>query len=295
MGSTPPSPMKKKGKNTMLIAVVAIMVVVALIAVVIMGGFLNAKAVTKTDSTLDRIRARGSIIMASEASFIPFEAYDPVNKSFYGFDIDLANKIRENVSTILNVSLTLDIRDVAFSGIPASMGSNQYDMSISGWTITDKRNESMLFSTPYYLAEAGFGMLVKSDNTNLNTVDDLVNATSIVVNTGTTSAIWLEDNLIKTGKYSVDKVKYLPTIAGCVQDVQIGQSQVFIIDKPTAEEYADKDGSGLKVTAIIPSYEPYGVALNKESHDLKTIIDLIINTMYANGEMEQLRIKWGLN
>jgi ABC-type amino acid transport substrate-binding protein len=168
-------------------------------------------------------------------------------------------------------------------------------MSLSGMTITDGRNETVLFSTPYYMAEAGFGMLVKSTDTALNTEADLLNASSIVVNTGTTSELWLTEKYIDTGLISANKVKSLPTIAGCVQDVQIGQSQVFIIVKPTAEEYADKADSGLKVSGVIPSYEPYGVALNKESTDLKMIIDMVINKMYANGEMEQLRIKWGLN
>jgi ABC-type amino acid transport substrate-binding protein len=162
-------------------------------------------------------------------------------------------------------------------------------------TITEERNQSVLFSTPYYLAEAGFGLLVKTTDNNLNSPDDLVNATSIVDNTGTTSELWVTENLINTGKYPAEKVKSLPTIAGCAQDVQVGQSEVFIIDKPTAEEYADMSNGVMKVSAVIPSYEPYGVALNKESTDLKLVIDLLINKMYANGEMEQLRIKWGLN
>ena len=275
----------------MLIAVIAAVVVVALIAVVVFGGFLNAKEQT----ALEKIKSQGKIIMATEATFIPFESYDPTNNSYIGFDIDLANRITENVSAELGVPITLEIRDVAFNTIPASLNNKQIDMSLSGMTITDERNESVLFSTPYYMAEAGFGMLVKTSDNSLNSADDLVNATSIVVNTGTTSELWVQKMLVDTGKYPANKVKSLPTIAGCAQDVQIGQSQVFIIDKPTAEEYAGLSNGEMKVSAVIPSYEPYGVALNKEASDLKDIIDRVINTMIENGDMEALREKWGLN
>jgi ABC-type amino acid transport substrate-binding protein len=168
-------------------------------------------------------------------------------------------------------------------------------MSLSGMTITDERNQTVLFSIPYYLAEAGFGMLVQNGTDTLNSVNDLVNATTIVVNTGTTSELWLQKTYVETGLIPSSKVKSLPTIAGCVQDVTIGASQVFIIDKPTAEQYASESEGALKVSGIIPSYEPYGVALNKEATDLKAIIDDVISTMISNGEMEQLRIKWGLN
>ena len=293
---------KKKGNKNMLVAVIAIVVVVALIATIVLGGFLNTKA-EKTEGSLsylfpslEKIKQRGSIIMATEASFIPFESFDTTNASYVGFDIDSGQQDQgETYLLWLGVPLSLDVRDVAFSGIPASLNSGQYDMSLSGMTITEERNQSVLFSTPYYLAEAGFGLLVKTTDNNLNSPDDLVNATSIVVNTGTTSELWVTENLINTGKYPAEKVKSLPTIAGCAQDVQVGQSEVFIIDKPTAEEYADLSNGVMKVSAVIPSYEPYGVALNKDSTDLKLIIDLLINKMYANGEMEQLRIKWGLN
>ena len=290
-GGTAPSPLKKKGNKTILIAAAAAIIIIALVAVVVVGGFLQAKEQT----ALEKIKSQGKFIMATEATFIPFESYDPTNDTYIGFDIDLAKRITENVSAELGVPIALEIRDVAFNTIPASLNNKQIDMSLSGMTITDERNKSVMFSTPYYMAEAGFGMLVKSSDDSLDSPDKIATASSIVVNTGTTSEIWVQKELVDKGLFSASKVKSLPTIAGCVQDVQIGQSQVFIIDKPTAETYASESNGDLKVSGVIPSYEPYGVALNKEATDLKEIIDRVITTMIENGEMEALREKWGLN
>jgi ABC-type amino acid transport substrate-binding protein len=297
VGSSPAPPYKKKNSNKFL-AIAVGLIVVALLAGYVVGSTAVTNATGTNGNTvtaLDKIRDQGKIIMATEATFTPFEFYDLENETYAGFDIDIANRIVENVSIALGVHLTLDVRDVAFSTIPASLLAKQYDMSMSGMTITDERNKTVLFSTPYYLAEAGFGLLVKTGDNSLTSAEDLTSASSIVVNTGTTSELWVQENLIDTGKYPAEKVKSLPTIAACAEDVKIGQSQVFIIDKPTAEDYAANSAGELKVSGVIPSYEPYGVAMNQESTDLKAIADLVINQMYANGEMEALREKWGLN
>ncbi len=284
-------PIKRRGMGRWLIvAVIAIIIVVALIAVVVLGGYL-----TPTKYGLEKVKSQGKIIMATEATFQPFESRGPSNGTFYGFDIDLANKIAENVSKKVGKNITLEIHDVAFSTIPASLQNNQYDMSLSGMTITSKRNESVLFSIPYYKAEAGYGLMVKNGTTGIASIDDVVNQSkTIVVNTGTTSEFWVQENLINKGKISADKVKSLPTIANCVQDVIAGKSDVFIIDKPTVDDYVKTSGGAVIDVGTIEANEPYGVAFNKNAGDLKAVADEVISNMTSNGEMDALRAKWGL-
>jgi polar amino acid transport system substrate-binding protein len=160
--------LKKKGNKNMLIAVIAIVVVVALIAVVVLGGFLNGNE----KYGLEKIKAQGQIVMWCEATFLPFESYDPLNNTFYGFDIDLANRITENVSAALNMTITLKIEDKVFANIPAALKNNQADISLSGWTITPERNKTVLFSEPYYQAEAGYGIMTTNTSNNIANVDD---------------------------------------------------------------------------------------------------------------------------
>lgn len=275
----------------MLIVIVAAIVVVALISVVVLGGFLNAKEPVG----LEKIKNQGKIIMWTEASFAPFEMNDLTNATIVGFDIDLAQRITENVSEELGVPITLEVLDRQFSNIPAALKNNQIDMSLSGMTITEERNKSVLFSTPYYRAEAGYGLLTLATNSDITNVDDIVNnGKKIVVNTGTTSEIWVQENLIDTGRVTVDKVKSLPTIANCVQDVKSGYSDVFIIDNPTVDTFVAGDNT-LKNAGLVPlPDEPYGVAMNLEAKDLKVVVDRVIDEMMANGEMNALREKWGL-
>jgi len=291
-GGTPPSPLKKKGVNKMLIAAIVAIVVVALIAAVVLGGFLNPPQ----KYGLDKIESEGKVIMWTEASFAPFEALDPATNTIYGFDVDLANRIVENISAELGKNITLEIYDRTFVNIPAALANNQVDMSLSGMTITDERNKTVLFSIPYYRAEAGYGLLVQSTNTDISSIDDIINnSKTIVVNTGTTSEIWVDENLVKTGLISSSKVKSLPTIVNCVQEVKRGFSDVFIIDTPTVNTYVTNSSGELKNAGLIPlPDEPYGVAMNQKSTDLKELVDRVITEMLANGEMDALRAKWGL-
>jgi ABC-type amino acid transport substrate-binding protein len=274
----------KKGKKTWMVAVAAVAIVVVLVMVVVLGGFLNS-----SESTLDKIKKQGKIVMATEASFDPFEYYNGTN--IVGFDIDLAKKITENVSKELNVSLQLEVKDFVFANIPAALQNKQIDMSLSGMTITSLRNKSVLFSTPYYMMQGGLGLLVRSNYDSINNLSDLAGK-KIVVNTGTTSEDWVQKNL--TSKGLISTPTSLATIDNCVQDVISGHSDVFIIDNSTCAAYVEKTGGTVKVAAVIPGVEPYGVAMNLGSGDLKAIVDKTINGMYASGEMQALMVKWKL-
>lgn len=250
--------------------------------------------VAPSTPTLDRIKAERQLIVWIDAPLEPFEANDFVSRAHYGFDIDLAHRITENVSDRLGVPITLEVIDAPYNEIPLGLTDNRTDLGMGGITTIPEWSQSVLFSLPYYTAQAEYGLLVKSDDDSLNSPNDLVDATSIVVNTGSVSESWLQANLIDTGLYPTEKVKHLPTIAACVNDVEIGVSQVFIIDRSTAEVYAADSDGNLNVSAVITNYEPYGVAMNKDASDLKAIVDQVIQNMIANGEMAALEAKWGL-
>lgn len=286
-GTSPPAAPMKKGTKPLMIAVIAIIIVVIIVAAAVMSGVLNLGE----KSALDKIKEQGKIVMATEASFPPFESFNTTTQKVEGFDVDIANRIVENVSATLGVPLTLQINDVAFSAIPAMLKNRQIDMSLSGMTITEERNQTILFSTPYYFMEAGLGIMIKNGSAPITNISQLTGK-HIVVNSFTTSEIWVQKNLVDTGL--VTTPTSLPTIANCVQDVISGNSDCFIIDKPTALSYENSTNHQVLVTGVIPSFEPYGVALPKTSTDLKTIIDNVINGMMASGEMHSLMVKYGL-
>jgi ABC-type amino acid transport substrate-binding protein len=288
--SAPVSAPKKKSNRNLWLGIGAIIVVIILV-----GAAVIVSQPKQSQTTWERVKSTGKVVMWSEASFIPFEQFNASSGKIEGFDIDIAQRVVQNLSVIMGKTITLDIQDKVFSTIPEALKNGQADLSFSGWTITTERAKNVLFSTPY-INDPGFGLLVKTTTTNINNVSDL-EGKKIVVNTGTTSEVWVQENLVDTGKVPADNVRSLGTIDLCVQDVQIGTSNVFIIDTATCYAYVQKAASSanpLKVTGTITSDEQYGACMNLEAHDLKYVVDQVINGMIASGEMQQLKVKWNL-
>jgi len=264
------------------------------VVIILVGAIVISSQPKQSQSTWERVKTSGKLVMWSEASFIPFEQFNASTGKIEGFDIDIAKRVVENLSMVMGKQITLDIQDKVFSTIPASLQNGQADLSFSGWTITAERNKTVLFSTPY-INDPGFGLLVKSSNSNIHNVSDLAGK-KIVVNTGTTSEIWVQENLVATGK--IADYRSLATIDLCVQDVQIGQSDVFIIDTATCYAYVQKTMSGavatMKVVDTITSNEAYGACMNREANDLCSLVNMVIIRMIESGEMQELKVKWNL-
>ncbi len=267
-----------------------IVVVVILVLTFSLSGFFSSK----DQGALGRIKAQGKMIMATDASSIPFEFYDPVEARYEGFDVDLGKRIMEKVSKEVGRSLTLDVRDIPFDSIPGNLDNNNVDISLSRSVITGQWNGSVLFSIPYLTETESYGIIVNGSESSIASVQDLWNASRIAVIEGTTSQLWLQDVMVQGG-YSSEKVSVFQTINACLLAMQDGTSQAFIIDEETAKDYAESSSGALKLAAVISGYQlSYGCAFNVESVGLKEIVNRVIANMIASGEMNELKEKWGL-
>jgi polar amino acid transport system substrate-binding protein len=91
------------------------------------------------DSALDAIKAKGKIVMGTEATYPPYEFLDD-NAQFAGCDIWLAQQI----AAALGVEL--EIQDMSFDGIIPAVRSGQIDIGIAAFTVTPERAEVIDFS-----------------------------------------------------------------------------------------------------------------------------------------------------
>ncbi len=105
----------------------------------------------------------------------------------------------------------------------------------------------------------------------------------------------MQSELVGSQGYPQEKVHVYRTVDAGLQSVGDGISQAFIIDEAAAREHADGSSGTLKVATMISDYSvQYGCAMNLGSQDLKTIVDRVITTTIANGEMDELKEKWGV-
>ncbi len=235
-----------------------------IVNVLILGLFVGCK---QTD---------GALVVATDATFPPFEYVDETTKKIVGFDIDLMNAIAEKAE--------LDIRyqNVAWDPLLAGMADCQYDMAISAMTILPERAEQFGFSDPYI--NAGQIIAVATDNDTVNGPDDLVGA-SIGAQIGTTGAMEAEAVEDSTAKvYDTYELAFL--------DLMNGQIDAVIADYPTAVAFVNQNDDQLKVVGEVFTDESYGIAFCKGNDTLISQVNTALTELQSEGFIDELVNKW---
>jgi polar amino acid transport system substrate-binding protein len=243
-------------KNKLMLSILALLVVILLGA-----------CAQKSDDTL---------VVATDATFPPFETIDEETKEIVGFDIDLMNAIAEKAD------LEIEYKNVSWDPLLAGMADCQYDMAISAMTITAERAEQFSFSDPYI--NAGQIVVVGIDNDTVSGSGDLDGAT-IGAQIGTTGAMEAEaitDATLKT--YDTYELAFL--------DLANGQIDAVIADYPTAVAFVNQNADSLKVVGDVFTDENYGIAFCLGNDDLIAKVNAALAELQAEGFVDDLVVKW---
>ena len=209
------------------------------------------------------------LIMGTNAAFPPFEytTSQGLVGEFDGIDVAISNKIAENVGK------ELQIEDMEFDGLVASVSTGKVDMVVAGMTATDERKQSVDFSDPYYVASQV--IVVAPDKT-------------VGVVLGYTG-----DNIVTNDlQLAEDKVTRANRGIDIVQDVKNGKLDAVVIDSATGKALAEKNG--LKIVEDPQAFETeeYAIAVKKGNTELLDKINETLSEMKASGEIEQLAMEY---
>lgn len=89
-------------------------------------------------------RSNGTLIMATNAAFEPYEFYK--DQKVVGIDAEMAQAVADKLG------MELKIEDMEFDSIINAVTSGKADMGVAGMTITEDRLQSVDFSDPYTTA-----------------------------------------------------------------------------------------------------------------------------------------------
>lgn len=223
-----------------------------------------------------------TVIMGTNAAFPPFEytTSQGLVGEFDGIDVAIASKIAENMGK------ELQIEDMEFNGLIASVSTGKVDMVVAGMTATDERKQSVDFSEPYYVASQI--MVVAPDNTDITKAEDLKNDKNVGVVLGYTG------DTIVTEDLQLDESKITRANRGIdiVQDVKNGKLDAVVIDSATGKALAEKNGLKVVEDAEAFETEEYAIAVKKGNTELLDKINETLAQMKANGEIEQLALEY---
>lgn len=216
--------------------------------------------------------------VATEPSFAPFEYMDQNTSELIGFDIDIIKAIGEVEGFKPNIS------SMPFDGqIPAVL-TNQIDVAISGFTITDERKKIVNFSEPYY--DAGLGALVRNEyKDSIKSLDDLKGKT-ICAQIGTSGAMFAQ-------KIEGASVTQFNTASEAFMELNKGSCVASVNDKPVLEYYlATTKDLDLYLLNDRFTFEQYGIVTSKNNQELTDKISRGLKKIKENGTYDKIYAKW---
>ena len=217
-----------------------------------------------------------TVLVATDATWPPFESINEQTKEIEGFDIDLLNAVAERAG------LEIEFVNVGFDPLLAGIAQCQYDAAISAMTITEERSEKMLFSDPYF--EAGQVVTVKTDNSDISGIDALIGKT-VGAQIGTTGSIIV-------GDIGGATLKTYDDIGLAYQDLMNGQIDAVVADNPMALGYVNKNPGKLKTAGKVFTEEFYGIAICMGNTELQSKINAGLKAVQDEGLIEELIQKW---
>lgn len=232
---------------------------------------LSLTAVAEED-LLQKVRARGSLIIATEGNWTPWTYHDS-NDQLTGFDVEVGRLIAEKLG------VTAEYRETEWSALLAGVDSGLFDLACNGVDYTPDRAQKYDFTDPYVYTE--IALVVRKDNEDIHSFEDLAGK----VTSNSPSSTYAE-RAEKAGA----SVVYVDAFDGTMMMVEQGRVDASINALGTIQEYLDaKPDANLKIVLIQPG-DPVCIPLRKspESAGLLAAINQILADARADGSLAAL-------
>src|SRR5713226_5662742 len=115
---------------------------------------------------LESVKARGTLKIAVEGTYPPFNFKDQKTNELTGFEVEVAKLLAAKLGVKPEFTTT------EWSGILAGLASGKYDVIINQVGVTEKRQEAFDFSDPYTISSAQL-IVGKNDKRVFKSFDDL--------------------------------------------------------------------------------------------------------------------------
>jgi polar amino acid transport system substrate-binding protein len=235
---------------------------------------LKCSKVSADPRYIAAIRQQGYLKVGVDQNTKLLSYWNPLTKTFTGFEIDLAHKLAQaifgNPSAVHFRALTTDERTSAVQ-------QNVVDLSIDAITINRERRCQVDFSTVYWLAHQ---RLLVRRHSDVHGPRDLAGRW-VCATKGSTSQTTIEK---WQPRAHFDGVQQR---TDCLVALEEGWVPAITSDDAILRGFQTQD----RLTQIVgPSLapEPYGIAINKHDPELVRLVDGVLRQMQSDGALKRL-------
>ncbi len=254
----------------------------AVLAVFTLAATLGVCA-TASAQTADAIKARGTMTVATEDDFKPFEFVD--NGVPTGYDTEMLALVKKK----LGLNITQQI--MPWSGILPGVTTGKYDMAVTAVLVTPERKAVFDFTSP--LAQSTTFYAVKKGS-SITSADDLVGK---VVGVQTGSAMLADVKAFdeamkkKTGKGLKQIVEY-QSYPEIYQDLALGRVDAVANTQINLNSLIQTRPDTFVIGQPIGNPVYIAWAVKKGNPGALALVDGALSDLRKSGEMYALQKKW---
>jgi polar amino acid transport system substrate-binding protein len=232
------------------------------------------------------VKAKGTLDVAMEAQYRPFEYLGTDNRTIVGIDPDIA------VALGATLGLKVKLVNAAFETIIPGLQSGRYDLGVSAFNVTSAREKVVDFVT--YFAE-GDVLLTKAGNPGHIQVEDLCGKTVAVGKGSSVESVVLPAltaNCRASGKPAIIGSVFTGQAATDLAVVS-GRVQATIIDQTAGTAIATSSGGQLAVAGDPFDKVLSGIVIPKASGITKAV-QAGVQSLIDDGTYARILAKWSV-
>lgn len=226
---------------------------------------------------LKDIQDKGKIVFAMEGNWAPWTYHDESGE-LVGFDTEVGRLIAGKLG------VEAEFVEGDWEGLFAGLDNGRYDAVINGVEITDERSEKYDFTDPYgYIHTA---LIVRSDNTEINTFEDLA---------GKTTANSLNSTYQYLAQDYGAEVSHVEALNDTLEMVISGRVDATLNAEVSYYDYMNQHPEAeLKIAALTEDASLVSIPLRKgeETANLRQAINQAIKELRESGELAALSEKY---
>lgn len=241
------------------------------------GVAVLAASLAHAQGYVDSIRSRGELVVATDATYPPFEVKK--DDEIVGFDVDVAGEIAKQLGVKLRWV------NSEWSGVLGALESGRADLVLAGVTITEERKaKGYLFSRPYFLS--GQVIARRKGDMRIQRPEDLKDK-YVSVQGETTGEFAVK----KIGVPKDHMIKFDQVQDG-LMDLRNKKADATVGDLPTLQAILRKGYPEIELAGPAFVKENLGIVAWKTHPELMSQVNLALDRMMVDGSYARFYQHW---
>ena len=226
---------------------------------------------------LDTVKARGTLRIALEGTYPPFNFKDPKTGQLTGYDVEVAKLLASKLG------LKPEFVTTEWASILAGLGAGKYDVIVSQVGITPKREQTFDFSQPYTYSTPQL-IVRRNERTEYSKLEDL-KGKKVGVGQG---SVFEQQAKAVPGI----EVKSYPAAPENLQDLAFGRVDAALNDSLMVAWLLKSSQLPIRAGARVGALERTGIAFQKGNPKFHAAVDKALEAVRADGSLKAASMKW---